>query len=236
MAQLLQPKYASYLSSEQRAEIVQTVERAIEFHGSPDIAVDDRHGPRLYSRFMGGLLERVKAPPANPPRRSRSNRKTSVLANPELPQTSPQPASQPNFNTRSANHFEPLPARTTTPFDHFAMPSEVDPTASASGSALGLTASEFFYSPLPFDRDLVESMQSLSSQSEMHDATLPGMHIHTYLASPDPTDMAIFARVWMDETNAAGGLCSVPTVVERRVIFAICLIWVHVYFSVLPIR
>lgn len=232
MAQLLQPKYASYLSSEQRAEIVRTVERAVEFHGSSDIAVDDRHGPRLYSRFMGGLLERVKAPPANPPRRSRSNRKTSALATPELSQTSSRPATQHN----SANHFEPLPARTTTPFDHFAMPSEVDPTASASGSALGLTASEFFYSPLPFDRDLVESMQSLSSQSEMHDATLPGMDIHTYLVSSDPTDRGLFARVWMDETNATGGLCSVPTMVGRRVIFANCLIWVHMYLLFFPFR
>jgi hypothetical protein len=181
---LLQPKYASYLSSEQRAEIVRTVERAIEFHGSPDIAVDDRHGPRLYSRFMGGLLERVKAPPAKPPRRSRSNRKTSVLGISELPQTNSQPSSA--TQPISANHFEPLPARTTTPFDHFAMPSEFDPAASASSSALGLTASEFFYSPLPFDRDLVESMQSLSSQSEMHDAALPGRHMHPVLYLPIP--------------------------------------------------
>jgi hypothetical protein len=78
-----------------------------------------------------------------------------------------------------ANHFDPLPTRTTTPFDHFAWPTELDPAASAGGSALGLTASEFFYAPLPFDKDLVESMQSLSSLSEMHDVTLPGTHLQT---------------------------------------------------------
>jgi len=81
------------------------------------------------------------------------------------------------------SHFEPLPARTTTPFDHFAWSTEIDPSASADSSALGLTASEFFYAPLPFDSDLVESMQSLSSLSEMHDATLPGTHVHAYLVS-----------------------------------------------------
>jgi hypothetical protein len=75
-------------------------------------------------------------------------------------------------------HFEPLPAQASTPFDHFAWPIEVDvdPSASVDTSALGLHASEFFYAPLPFDRELVESMQSLSSLSEMHDATLPGTH------------------------------------------------------------
>lgn len=80
------------------------------------------------------------------------------------------------------NYFEPLPAQPSAPFDHFAWPTEVDPSASAGDSALGLGlhASEFFYAPLPFDRDLVESMQSLSSLSEMQDATLPGTYIYSY--------------------------------------------------------
>jgi hypothetical protein len=175
---------------------------------------------------MGGLLERVKAPPAKSPDRSRSKQKTLVPLPSEL-QASPLSPSA----TRPvcANHFEPLPARTVTPFDHFAWPSEADPSASASGSALGLTASEFFYAPLPFDRDLVESMQSLSSQSEIHETTLPGMHMHTYLVPFSPTDGDPFARVWMDETNATSRFCSVPTMVEQRVIFLIYLMYLLFY-------
>lgn len=178
--QLLQPKYASYLSPEQRAEIVRNVERAIEFLGSPDISVDDRHGPRLYSRFLRGLFERVKTPPAKIPR-SRSKRKSpgQPAPAPEL-RVSVQP--QQPIKDVCMNHFEPLPAQPSTPFDHFAWPTEVDPSASADNSALGLGlhASEFFYAPLPFDSDLVESMQSLSSLSEMQDATLPGTHISIF--------------------------------------------------------
>jgi hypothetical protein len=147
------------------------VERAVEFHSSHDIGVDDRHGPRLYARFIGGLLEHVKTPPAKPTRSSRSRRR-----NPESPATLSPVAVQPP----PINYFEPLPARSTTLFDHFAFPTDADPLAGAGGgSALGLTASEFFYAPLPFDSDLVESMQSLSSLPEMSDAMLPGTHACT---------------------------------------------------------
>jgi hypothetical protein len=178
MYQLLQPKYASYLSPEQRVEIIRIVERAVEFHGSPDIGVDDRHGPRLYSRFIGGLLERVKTPPAKPPRSSRSKRKISEFSTREHQgNLSPLSAQPPPIN-----YFEPLPAGSTTPFDHFAWPTDADPLAGGGGdSALGLTASEFFYAPLPFDSDLLESMQSLSSISEMSNAMLPGTQAYMYL-------------------------------------------------------
>jgi len=188
LIKLLQPKYTTYLSSEQRAEIVRTVERAVEFHGSSDISVDDRHGPRLYSRFMGGLLEAVKAPPTKPSR-TRSKRKTSGLPASE-PLANPVPPPKAT-HLISANYFDPLPTRTITPFDHFALPTEVDPSASAGGSALGLTASEFFYSPLPFDRDLVESMQSLTSLPEMHDASLPGFG---WMKQMPPADLAQYQQ------------------------------------------
>lgn len=167
----MQPKYASYISPEQRAEIIRTVERAVEFLGAPDIGVDDRHGPRLFSRFLGGLLDRVKTPPTRP---SRSKRK-----NPGFSSTVHRANLSPPMERHAAanlNYFEPLPKRTTTPFDHFALPAESDPSAVASTTALGLTASEFFYSPLPFDSDLLQSMQSLSSLPGIHDSMLPGMH------------------------------------------------------------
>jgi hypothetical protein len=152
----------------------------VEFLGSADIGVDDHHGPRLYSRFIGGLLERVKSPPTKPPRSSRSKRKNPEFSATLHPTTLSPVSAQPPLN-----YFEPLPARTTTPFDHFAWPTDADPLAggASEGSALGLTATEFFYAPLPYDSDLVESMQSLSSLSEMSDTMLPGTHAHRYRKS-----------------------------------------------------
>lgn len=187
LIKLLQPKYASYILPEQRAEIIRTVERAVEFHGASDIGVDDRHGPRLYSRFIGGLLEHVKTPTATSYRTPRSKRKSSGFsatghyANLAPPVARPAPM----------NYFEPLPKRTTTPFDHFAFPTESDPLALASTTALGLTASEFFHAPLPFDSDLLESMQSLSSLSEMHDAVLPGFG---WMKQMPPIDYAQYGQ------------------------------------------
>ncbi|KAH9064023.1 hypothetical protein EDB87DRAFT_1701527 [Lactarius vividus] len=172
LIKLLQPKYASYISPEQRTEIVRTVGRAVEFLGAPDIGVDDRHGPRLYSRFIGGLLERVKTAPATSYRPSRSKRKSPGFSTTGHHVNLTPPVARPAPHI--VNYFEPLPKRTTTPFDHFAFPTESDPSALTTTTALGLTASEFFYAPLPFDNDLLESMQTLSSLSEMHDTMLPG--------------------------------------------------------------
>jgi hypothetical protein len=170
----LQPKYASYISLEQRAEIIRIVERAVEFLSAPDIGVDDRHGPRLYSRFISGLLERVRTPPTTSYRSSRSKRKSPGFSATVHHANLTPPVARPAV--ASLNYFEPLPKRTTTPFDHFAFSTESDPSALAGTGALGLTASEFFHSPLPFDNDLLESMQSLSSLSGIHDSVLPGVH------------------------------------------------------------
>lgn len=151
---------------------------------------------------MRGLFERVKTPPAKNPRPSRSKRKT-----PEQPpidlrvNLAPPEASR---NPVSANHFEPLPVQDSTPFDHFhfAWPTEeVDMSASGDSSALGLHAglhaSEFFYAPLPFDNDLVESMSYLS---DMHDTALPGTYMYTYLISSNGINVVLFSGfAWMKQ-------------------------------------
>jgi len=54
--QLLQPKFATYLSTEKRSEIRALVQKAIDLLGSPEVAIDNRHGPKLYARFLEGLL------------------------------------------------------------------------------------------------------------------------------------------------------------------------------------
>ena len=65
----------SYISPELRAEIITTVEHAVGLLGAPNIGVDDRHAPRLFSLscFLGRLLD-----PANYFIPSQSKRKNPV--------------------------------------------------------------------------------------------------------------------------------------------------------------
>jgi hypothetical protein len=56
--QLLRPEFAHLLSKDQEAEIFDLIGRLIQTLSSPDIAIDDRHTPRLYARFLAGLLMR----------------------------------------------------------------------------------------------------------------------------------------------------------------------------------
>lgn len=54
--QLLHPKYASYLKMEHRKEIERLVRGIIDLLSSPEVVVDDRHSPKLWSSFLDGLL------------------------------------------------------------------------------------------------------------------------------------------------------------------------------------
>lgn len=61
--QLLQPKYAHRFSVERRKEIRTLVQEAVDLLGSSDVAIDEKHAPSLYSRFLAGLLASMTADP-----------------------------------------------------------------------------------------------------------------------------------------------------------------------------
>ncbi|KAL5525464.1 hypothetical protein ACEPAG_6800 [Sanghuangporus baumii] len=56
LIKLLHPKYAAYLRMEQRKEIERLIRGIIDLLSSPEVVVDDRHSPKLWSRFLSGLL------------------------------------------------------------------------------------------------------------------------------------------------------------------------------------
>ncbi|KAI6125630.1 hypothetical protein EDD16DRAFT_1557742 [Pisolithus croceorrhizus] len=61
LIKLLQPKYAHYFPAERREEIRTLVQEAVDLLGSPEVAIDERHAPMLYSRFLAGLLANMTA-------------------------------------------------------------------------------------------------------------------------------------------------------------------------------
>ncbi|KAG9109508.1 hypothetical protein FRC07_008318 [Ceratobasidium sp. 392] len=55
---MLQPQFTAALESTQSTRIVQLVTRLAEVLASDKVAIDDQHSPRLYSRFLSGVLSR----------------------------------------------------------------------------------------------------------------------------------------------------------------------------------
>lgn len=61
--QLLRPELVPLLDENQQRQIVVLVNRLIGILRSDDVALDGRHTPALYSRFLSSLLERHHATP-----------------------------------------------------------------------------------------------------------------------------------------------------------------------------
>lgn len=62
LPQLLKPEFVSInlISKQQEDEIFQLIQRLIQTLQSPEIAIDERHTPRLHARFLTLLLSRYK--------------------------------------------------------------------------------------------------------------------------------------------------------------------------------
>lgn len=131
-AQLLNPRYAIYVTEDRRANIRQDVQKIIDLLGSPEVSIDDHHSPRLYSRFLASLLEAsrsyprlpIKAKAVSPPNQCAELRDNNVIYNHlahtsaltpgpvELPQTAKttirSPLNQELFmDAGSADSFQP---------------------------------------------------------------------------------------------------------------------------------
>ncbi|OSX62760.1 hypothetical protein POSPLADRAFT_1141216 [Postia placenta MAD-698-R-SB12] len=56
LLKLMRPEFKSLITQEQEAEIFDLIGRLITTLSSPEIAIDDRHTPKLHARFLAGLL------------------------------------------------------------------------------------------------------------------------------------------------------------------------------------
>jgi hypothetical protein len=198
LPQLLQPKFASYLSADQRLEIRGLVQQVVDLLGSKEVAIDDRHGPKLYSRFLKGLLASRMARDDVP---SPGSRRTSLpkarnksahsqTSTPDQEHFSQSSFDLPSPTTSTRLSMSPHPTEAAMSFDQFAPVSAgIDPFVTGQAPApngmdqnqngLGMNI-PFFQPPLPFDDEILLSMQSLSDQwTDM--PSLPGMLRHSFL-------------------------------------------------------
>jgi len=61
LLKILRPKFSFMMREDREQEIVQLVQRLINLLSSEEVAIDDRHTPKLYSRFLADVLAKHKA-------------------------------------------------------------------------------------------------------------------------------------------------------------------------------
>ncbi|KAG6374465.1 hypothetical protein JVT61DRAFT_4508 [Boletus reticuloceps] len=181
LVKLLQPKYSRYFTYERRQEIRTLVQEAVDLLGAPEVVVDDKHGPKLFSRFLAGLLatQNVNPDTLSPISKSSHLRRTGSRSKvpsgkgrewsgPSSPfyGAGPELVSPSNFTDSSS------PARQYVPLDGNSRghsPSTVD---------LGLELHAYDINQgtaMPVDQELLDSMQFLSDPV-WQDMSVPGFH------------------------------------------------------------
>lgn len=158
--QFLQPKLTACLSSEKRHDIRNKVQRVIDLLSSPDIAIDNSHGPKLCAKFLRGLLAfpltrlESQLPAASPSAvpRSPSNRRS---------ETAVSSVSWDSATTAVATGSSPSPPDTIS-FHNFApLKGAVDGTQVGIQNAMGLemNMSDWFNPPMSIDTQNVDNLQ-----------------------------------------------------------------------------
>lgn len=122
---LLHPKYASYLKIEQRRDIQQSVKDLIDLLSSPEVVADDKHSPKLWSRFLAGLLAtpmaKVELSPGALKGGSSLSRRTSKRSPRNTGSTVSQASTSANVgaspaaSSQFADHLSPDTTMTTSP-------------------------------------------------------------------------------------------------------------------------
>jgi len=191
LVKLLQPKFSSYLTQEQRVNIQDKVQSVIDLLA--EISIDDRHGPKLYSRFLAKLLARpmAKLDPSSPgsssnaslPSRVKPSRPSrQFYGNGQVP-NSRTPFDYNNFisdcpSPSTTSSLSPPPTEAALSFDQFAPVGGIDPFApnmvTSTDASNAPLMGDMFQPSLPFDEDIVQSMQSMSDPNVWQDISLPG--------------------------------------------------------------
>ena len=157
-----------------------------------EIAIDYQHGPKLYSRFLEKLLARLdltspgSSSNVSPPPRVKPHRPYRPFYSKGQAPSSRTPFNYNDFMsdcpslTRSSS-LSPPPTEAALSFDQFALVGGIDPfvpnmvtSTDASNAPL---MGDMFQASLPFDEDIVKSMQSMTDPNIWQDISLPGTYI-----------------------------------------------------------
>ena len=186
---LLHPKYASFLERDERVEIHRLIHDLIELLSSPEVINDDRHGPRLWSQFLQGMLDTPTAQIDLAPSLMRQSYRRSRKRHPAQT-TSPTDQSREGASNHSSpssrysNSPPPMQYSFSSQLEGIMPPTAHDAsfpgmygssTAQGSPNSMPVTFPDYYSSPLGFDNDFIQSMQSMEDTSIWEGNNLPGV-------------------------------------------------------------
>lgn len=205
------------------------MQSVIDLLASPAVAIDEKHLPKLYSRFLAKLLAKPMAKHdhsssnsgMNQPQTSRSR----TNANGNRSEGGSQPSSA-SYNTENfdipstvfnhpspttSNSLSPAPTSAALSFDHFAPLGGVDPFAPPGLSSaihsvdggLGFGGG-LFEPPLAYDAEIMQHYQSLADPTGWSDIAYPRksfvvMHSYTTYSLSIEAQFQDLGTNWMNQ-------------------------------------
>jgi hypothetical protein len=179
----LRPEFASLLDKEQESGIFGLIGRLIQTLSSPKIAIDDKHTPKLYARFLAGLLSRHRRDGAtvgrlhpNPPAQQQTSNGNDIppglMTTFSVPQQQPQPSSsmQPDQDfSYNPNGVESQNLQTPIYRPEATYNASTGPIH--FGSDMELAVMDTAYSP---DEEMLATMQAIKNPSWWQNMMMPG--------------------------------------------------------------
>lgn len=201
MLKLLRPKCSRFITPGLESEIYRVIERLINTLGSPQIAIDERHTPKLYSRFLASLLAKHKRdgaahgrmPQQGPPTQQMpTNQGAPMYQQPlQQPQAShgassthittgvgganaPDMALSMTMNSGVTDPTEAMEAKISDILGNYEFDSP-DFTFGAT-SQQGVDLMDFTFDPIttPGNEDMLAAMQAIQSPNWLGNMLMPG--------------------------------------------------------------
>ncbi|KAK7047769.1 hypothetical protein VNI00_006097 [Paramarasmius palmivorus] len=182
LLKLLRPEFASLLPKEEGSEIYQLIGRLIQTLSSPSIAIDDRHTPKLYARFLAGLLSHHRRDgatvgrlhPQPPPQQQLQSRPSADYAQPHTSTMSTFSVSQGSQEQSSHQSFSQNTFRSTDMSTPIYRP-EATYTAGAGAIQFDVDPNLMnFDGSTGSEGDMLAAMQALKNPNWWNNMMMPG--------------------------------------------------------------
>lgn len=196
--QLLRPECSRFITAGLESEIYRVIERLISTLGSPQIAIDERHTPKLYSRFLASLLAKHKRdgaahgrmPQQGPPTQQMPTNSGAPMYQQPLQQSQASQSSSsittgvsganapdlaPSMNSAVTVATEAMEAKISDVLGNYTFDSPPDFTFGATNQQ-GVDLMDFTFDPItsPGNEDMLAAMQAIQSPNWLGNMLMPG--------------------------------------------------------------